>query len=184
MLWLYYKYRLPIFILSNAETIWMQPGKYLKYKLVEKMRKRSVSGSGCIWYCSHLIQSLTWKNVHFIITRHIVLCCPLSSDEVISYAGCRDHLRTTSHQHHTPSLHFPFSFHRDQKLMMHWLSANYQILNGLSSIQQSMFVSAIGQRPRPELIKYFGRPVIPTCWMIDFRWNCEWLSKVGWMYHQ
>lgn len=63
MLWLYYKYRLPIFILSNAETIWMQPGKYLKYKLVEKMRKRSVSGSGCIWYCSHFIQSLTWHEL-------------------------------------------------------------------------------------------------------------------------
>ena len=36
----------------------MQPGKYLKYKLVEKMRKRSGSGSGILIFSYHVSSSL------------------------------------------------------------------------------------------------------------------------------
>lgn len=95
-----------------------------------------------------LISFSHWHETLFISSskRHIVLCCPLSSDELISYAGCGDHLRTTSHHHHTPSLflfRFLFSFHPLYKKLMHCLSANFLL------IQQVMFTSTIGQRPRP-----------------------------------
>ena len=42
----------------------MQPGKYLKYKLVEKMRKRSGSGSGIdIFLSCFIITSGGWGSV-------------------------------------------------------------------------------------------------------------------------